>query len=489
MLTVSFPLLKMSEHSESSSRKRAGDGDNEEDLPSKTPRLSLTPDDFREIARQVASIMGAQLPPSGNQEQPGSDHGLPPTNVPLVEPPVGEAGEVQKDPPLSLHPNGTIDGGETSQTQHGARRSEYSCNSRVEEDFAEGEQISSETDKAFKSTLKLLAEVLGDRLPTRTIPTLGIQSQSDRGDDLHQHKEVRCFPHSGLIATSFSVMSQFMTGESAPDMSDPSVVPDYLNSKVLSSKSGGVRIPSYNDRYYMHRDDTFTSKAPDVDHLLETHAFGKRNDSWKDSKTVSAKQVADAEVRIRRALAATSSIDILVDAIRTLTDSLGLSNNEGLNELFSSLTRSIAHSAAHNAHAISLCMLLRRSAFLEKAGEKVPEALHEWMKCQPFLPPDGKKASLFGNVTGKVQEYKLKEDKAAANEAVAQFRPPQLPRRQDDRRRHNGGGRGSHRAPSATYTPTSQGRGSGNRDNYKSGGTKRGHQFPSGTRASRGARR
>ena len=32
-------------------------------------------------------------------------------------------------------------------------------------------------------------------------------------------------------------------------------------------------------------------------------------------------------------------------------------------------------------------------------------------ECQPFLPPDGKKASLFGNVTGKVQEYKLKEDK------------------------------------------------------------------------------
>ena len=149
-------------------------------------------------------------------------------------------------------------------------------------------------------------------------------------------------------------------------MSNPSVVPDNLNSKVLSSKSDGVRILSYNDRYYMHRDDIFTSKAPDVDHLLETHAFGKRSDSWEDAKTISAKQVADAEVRIRRALAATSSIDILVDAIRTLTDSLGLSNNEGLNKLFSSLTRSIAHSAAHNVHAISLCMLLRRTAFWRK---------------------------------------------------------------------------------------------------------------------------
>ena len=473
----------MSDHSHSSLKRTA---DNEEVLPSKASKLSLTQDDYREIAREVACMLGAQLPP-GNQEQPGSDHGLPPTNIPPVEQRDCEAGEGLKDPPLSLHPNGSIEGGETS--QHGARRSVYSCNSRVEEDFAEGEPISSETDKAFKSTLKLLAEVLGDRLPTRTIPTLGIQSQSDRGDDLHQHKEVKCFPHSGLIATSFSVMSQFMTGESAPDMSNPSVVPDNLNSKVLSSKSGGVRIPSYNDRYYMHRDDTFTSKAPDVDHLLETHAFGKRSDSWKDSKTVSAKQVADAEVRIRRALAATSSIDILVDAIRTLTDSLGLSNNEGLNELYSSLTRSIAHSAAHNAHAISLCMLLRRTAFLEKAGDKVPEALHEWMKCQPFLPPDGKKASLFGNVTGKVQEYKLKEDKAAANEAVAQFRPPQLSRRHDDRKRHYGGGRGSHRAPSATYTPASQGRSSGNRNNYRSGGSRRGHQFPSGGSASRGARR
>ena len=439
-----------------------------------------------EIARQVAALMGGQLPP-GNQEQLGSDQVLPPTNSLPVEPRVGEAGEdLNKDPPLSLHPNGTIDGGQIS--QHEARRSEYSCNSRVEEDFAEGEPISSETDKAFKSTLKLLAEVLGDRLPTRTIPTLGIQSQSDRGDDLHQHKEVRCFPHSGLIATSFSVMSQFMTGESAPDMSDPSVVPDNLNCKILS-KSGGVKIPSYNDRYYMHRDDTFTSRAPDVDHLLETHAFGKRSDSWKDTKTVSARQVAEAEVRIRRALAATSSIDILVDAIRSLTDSLGLSSNEGLNELFSSLTRSIAHSAAHNAHAISLCMLLRRSAFLEKAGEKVPEALHEWMKCQPFLPPDGKKASLFGNVTGKVQEYKLKEDKAAANEAVAQFRPSQLPRRHDERKRHNGGGKGSHKAPAANHTPASQGRNSGNHSNYRSGGSWRGNKFPSGGSASRGARR
>ena len=239
--------------SQSSSLKRAGGSDKEGDLPSKSPKLSLTPDDFAEIARQVATIMGAQLPPGDQKEQPGPDQGLPLSNSPPVEPLDGEAGEhLSKEPALSLHPNGTIDGGEGSQILHGARRSEYSCNSRVEEDFAEGEPISSETDKAFKSTLRLLAEVLGDRLPTRTIPTLGIQSQSDRGDDLHQHKEVRCFPHSGLIATSFSVMSQFMTGESAPDMSDPSVIPDNLNSKVLSSKSGGVRIPSYNDRYYMH---------------------------------------------------------------------------------------------------------------------------------------------------------------------------------------------------------------------------------------------
>ena len=75
----------MSDHSHSS-LKRTGGGDNEEVLPSKAPKLSLTPDDFMEIARQVASLMGAQLPP-GNQEQPGSDHELPPTNIP----PCGDA--------------------------------------------------------------------------------------------------------------------------------------------------------------------------------------------------------------------------------------------------------------------------------------------------------------------------------------------------------------------------------------------------------------
>ena len=110
----------MSDHSHSS-LKRTGDGDNEEVLPSKAPKLSLTPDDFMEIARQVASLMGAQLPP-GNQEQPGSDHELPPTNIPPVETRDVEAGEgLNKDPPLSLHPNCTIYGGEISQLKLGGQ--------------------------------------------------------------------------------------------------------------------------------------------------------------------------------------------------------------------------------------------------------------------------------------------------------------------------------------------------------------------------------
>jgi hypothetical protein len=362
----------------------------------------------------------------------------------------------------------------------------------VEEDFTEDRDVvSSETDRAFKSTLGLLTEILGDRLPTRTIPTLGIQSQSDRGDDLGQHKEARCFPHSGLIATSFAVMNQYMTGEPGANMTDPSVVPDNLNSKALTAKVGGVRIPSYADKYYMHKLDTFNAKAPDVDHLLQTHAFGGKNEAWKDSKSVSPKQVAEIETRARKALAATSSIDILVDAIRTLTDSSGLADNTGLNELFSSLTRSVAHSATHNAHAISLCMLTRRSAFLEKAGRAVPAACHEWMKCQPFLPADGKKASLFGNVTGKVQDYKLKEDKAAANEAVAQFKSPLGSHRREERRNFNGGNRGNFRdrAPSATYTPSAQGRNYGKQNNSRNHGFKKSGFAPSRGSASRGGTR
>jgi hypothetical protein len=136
-------------------------------------------------------------------------------------------------------------------------------------------------------------------------------------------------------------------------------------------------------------------------------------------------------------------------------------------------------------------MLSRRSDFLEKAGRSVPAAVHEWMKYQPFLPSDGKKASLFGNVMGKVQDYKLKEDKAAANEAVAQLKFPLVSHRREDRRGFNGGNRGSHRdrTPSATYTPSAQGRSYGRQNNSRAHGFKKPGFAPSRGSASRGGTR
>ena len=150
----------------------------------------------------------------------------------------------------------------------------------------------------------------------------------------------------------------------------------------------------------------------------------KENKKWKSEKFLSATDMAKVEKSLRRCMAINSSVDVLLDAIQTITDSAGLAENENLKELFSAMSRSVAHLAAHAAQGVSAAMMFRRNAFLKSSGNKVPSTIHDWLLCQPMIAKDDQTTSLFGNVAGKVREFKQQEDKAAANVQLSKMRPP-----------------------------------------------------------------
>ena len=301
--------------------------------------------------------------------------------------------------------------------------------SRVSEDFGADEEDSRLNEGKFKKVLDLLQEVLGPRLPVRNVKSAGLVSMSDRSDCLSQHVDPKCFPHSQLVSSAFQHIMQAITGEDSPDMSDPTRLPHKLDTTPMMSNSQSrrnpLKIPGYADRFYGLSTDSFTILPPEVDRSLRAHVFGeKENKKWKSEKYLSATDMAKVERSLRRCMAINSSVDVLLDAIQTITDSAGLSENENLKELFSAMSRSVAHLAAHAAQGVSAAMMFRRNAFLKSAGSKIPSTIHDWLLCQPMIAKDDQTTSLFGNIAGKVREFKQQEDKAAANVSLSKMRPP-----------------------------------------------------------------
>ena len=387
----------------------------------------MDPEDIKLIAKEMFSMLNVASSSSSSQNSSGG----------RVEPDtVGQdssdavqdsdsPGSVialqgsENDDLVSLHaPSKLTDSGDS-------KLSGKSAASRVTEDFPEeDEAFTKVSERAFKKTLLLLSEVLGDKLPSRPLSRAGLRGMSDRGDSLGQDADKRCFPHSSLIQSSFDHIKEAMTGSIDADLSDPTNLPDKLDSRILSeSGTKKLKVPSYHDKYYSLHSDVFSSLAPEVDHSLENHVFGKRSGSWKSQKCISAKDVTSIERSSRKTLCVISSMDVLLDAIQSILEKDKVESPE-LSLLFSSLSRSIAHAAAHSAQGVAQSMVARRKCFLSAAGKEVPEPIHEWLLCQPLLSNSDKPSSLFGNVTGKIRDFKQKQDKAAANVSLASLKHP-----------------------------------------------------------------
>lgn len=375
------------------------------------------------IALQVAAMLRAsntQQGPAGGtrnvssnplqSQRAHSSHGS--ENIPLNTSNQPEFGQSYGD-----HVSGYARSIPASQVSGTSQRS------RIQDDFEM--DASKQSEKIFTKTLALLQDVLGDRLPVRPTISSNLVSMSDRGDSLCQNSEKKCFPHSGLIKSSFLHVMEGMTGAPDTDMSDPSKLPDQLDSRVMTDK--GVRrlkVPSYHDNFYSTKNDVFSTAPPEVDTALDTHVFGKKATSWKTSHTITPKDLMSLEKSQRRTMCCISSMDVLVDALQTLIERENLPDEtaEHIQDLFQSLSRSIAHASAHSAQGIAQSMIARRRAYLEAAGNKIPKPIHEWLLCQPLVADGDKPSSLFGNVTGQVRDFKQQEDKAAANVSLASLK-------------------------------------------------------------------
>lgn len=384
----------------------------------------LDPEDIQLIAREMFSLMNVanSAGPSSQVSKdatvapdPGvQDNSVQDSDSGSV---IARQGSDQEDG-ISIHAPSKF-----TENSGDSKLSGKSAVSRVNEDFpVEDDVFTKQSERAFKKTLLLLSEVLGDKLPSRPLPNAGLRGMSDRGDSLGQDVDKKCFPHSSLIRSSFEHIKETMTGSVDADLSDPTNLPDKLDSRILSeSTANKMKVPSYHDKYYSLHSDVFSSLPPEVDHSLENHVFGKKSGSWKSQKCISAKDVASIERSGRRSLCVISSMDVLVDAIQSILEKDKVESPE-LSLLFSSLSRSIAHAAAHSAQGVAQSMVARRKCFISAAGKEVPEPIHEWLLCQPLLSNTDKPSSLFGNVTGKIRDFKQKQDKAAANVSLASLK-------------------------------------------------------------------
>jgi hypothetical protein len=276
---------------------------------------------------------------------------------------------------------------------------------------------------------------------------------------------------------------QALTGEANPDMSDPTKLPDRLDTRPLmgTTKTNHLRVPGYQDKFYGQPGDRFTILPPDVDRSLKSHVSSSTDEKWKKEKSLTSSDMYKVEKSLRRCMCITSSVDVLLDAIQTVTDSAGLSDNEKLKELYSALSRSVAHLAAHSAQGTATAMLFRRDAFLKAASNRIPKAIHDWLLCQPIISKEDHTTSLFGNVAGKVREFKQQEDKAAANISLSKLKPSQAVNNQKNKSNENKkpmnklGGSGGYKG-SGDYRGTSNKYKGQFRGGFSSAGASRGRR-------------